>query len=237
MKARKPSIYGLDEFGLSMAQLTSLGSAKIKLHVSLRHVNEKALFKLPPSQRLEKMKRYYELLLSRVKRNWRDGPLDISWIRRQPRGFSASVEAKRVSRLLRMPEIDSIWLHEIPGRERVSAKPKERWFAVKARFAIQVEGQTMGLQSYEDRIVIVQAASFEEAKRKLQPEFRQYATPYLNPRGLMVRWSFERVLDGYEIADEEIDPRGVEVFSALAQRRMKPEFAWKLKRKEQVNTK
>ena len=237
MKAAKPSIYGLDEFGISIAQPTSLGSAKIKLHAHLRHVNEKSLFKLKPGQRLEKMKRHYELLLSRVKKNWSDGPLDISWIRRQPRGFSAYVEARRVSCLLRMPEIRFIWLIEIPGRERVAVKPRERWFAVQARFAIQVEGQTTGLQSYEDRIVLVKAASFEQAKSKLQPEFKQYATPYLNPRGFMVRWAFERVLDGYEIGDEEIDPRGMEVFSVLARRRMKPEFAWKTKTQKQVDAK
>jgi hypothetical protein len=237
MKAKRPSIFRLDEFGLNVGQLTSLGSAKIKLHGNLRHIDEKTLFKLKPSQRIEKIKRHYELLLSRVKKKWSDGPLDIAYTRRQPRGFSASVEARRVSRLLRMPEIDNIWLDEIPGRKRVSAKPKERWFSVKARFAIKVEGQTTGRQSYEDRIVMVKAISFEDAEKKLQPGFKQYGTPYLNPYGYMVRWTFERVLDVYEMGDEKIDPQGVEVFSSLAERRMKPEYAWKSKRKEQFHAK
>jgi hypothetical protein len=51
----------------------------------------------------------------------------------------------------------------------------------------------------------------------------------------MVRWEYERILDVYGILDEKIDPRGVEVFSELARRRMKPEFAWKPKPKEKVH--
>lgn len=134
-----------------------------------------------------------------------------------------------------MPEISGIWLDEIPGRKRVNAKPKELWFSVKARFAIQVEGQRTGMQSYEDRIVMVKAISFEDAESKLQPKFKKYGMPYLNPHGFMARWKFERVLDVYEVGDEEINPRGVEVFSVLTQRRMKPEHAWKTKRKAHSN--
>jgi Domain of unknown function (DUF4288) len=237
MKANQPSIYGLDEFGLGIAQLTSLGSIRIKLDVFLRHINEKPLFKLKPSERMKKMNRHYESLLSRVKKNWSDGPLDISWIRQQSRGFSASVEARRVSRLLRMPEIADIWIDKIPGRKHVSVIAKKRWFAVKARFAIQVEGQTAGLQIYEDRIMMVKAKSSEDAENKLRPEFKRYGTPYLNPYGFMARWAFERVLDVYEIGDEKIDARGVEIFSVLARRRMKPKYVWKLKRKEKVRAK
>jgi hypothetical protein len=237
MSAAKSSIHWLDEFGLSLDQLTSLGSLRVKLHVDLRHINEGSLFRFKPSQRVRKLKEHYESLLLRVKSSWHDAPIQISWIRRQPRGFSASIEARHVSRLLRMPEIERIWLDEIPGRKRRPLKPKARWFAVQARFAIQVEGQTSGFQSYEDRIVMVKAISFEAAKRRVQPGFEEYGTPYLNPHGSMVRWRFERFLDGYEIGDEEIDPKGVEVFSVLKQRRMKPESAWKPKLKERITKK
>jgi hypothetical protein len=132
-----------------------------------------------------------------------------------------------------MPEIGSIWIDAISGRKRKRTKPVEHWFAVKARFAIQVEGQTAGLQSYEDRIVMVKALSVRHAKARLRPEFRRYGTPYLNPHGYMVRWRFERVLDTCEIFDE-IDPRGVEVFSILGKRRVRPRFAWKVDRKTLV---
>lgn len=232
MNAGKPPVYGLSDFGLNLNQLTALGRLKVKLHVCLRHVNERSLFRLKPSQRVERIRRHYTSLLSRLRMRWADGPIQISWIRRQPRGFVASVEARRICHLLRMPEVGDIWLDEIPSRKRRRKQPKKRWFAVQARFAIQVEGQTTGLQSYEDRIVMVRAFGFEDAEDRLQPEFKKYGRPYLNAHGCMVRWKFERVLDVYEIGDETIDPRGMEVFSVLARRRMKPEFAWKAERKE-----
>jgi hypothetical protein len=231
MNASKPTIYSLPEYGLSVAQLTALGATKVKLRVHLRHIDEKSLFRFRPAERTKKMKKHYESFFSRVKKNWNDGPLDISWIRKQPRAFTASVEARGVSRLLQMPEIAGIWIIEITGRKRVMPKPKQCWFSVKARFAIQIEGRTKGMQSYEDRTVVVKALTFEDAKNRLQPEFKQYATPYLNPRGLMVKWAFERFLDCYEIGDEEIDPQGTEVFSELNKRRMKPVFEWKTKQK------
>jgi hypothetical protein len=237
MKARKPLIYGLEEFGLSLAKLNSLGNVKIKLHVYLRHINEKALFKFKPSQRTKKIARHYELLLSRVKKKWSDGPLGINCTGGQPGDFTAFVESERLSRITRMPEIGSIWIDEVPGRKRAVVTPKERWFAVKARFAIMVEGQTKGLQTYEDRIVVVKAISFEDAEKKLQPEFKRYGDPYLNSQGFMVRWAYERVLDVYEILEERLDPRGGEVFSILGKRRIKLKYAWKPERKEKAHAK
>ncbi|HEY1661265.1 MAG TPA: DUF4288 domain-containing protein [Verrucomicrobiae bacterium] len=237
MKAKRPSIYWLDKFGLSIGQLTSLGRVKIKFHAYLRHINEKSLFRFKPSQRIEKTKRHYELLMSRVKSKWSHGPVKITYTRRQPRSFSASIEARSVAHLLRMPEIHSIWLDEVSRRKPVNAKPQECWFSVKARFAIQIEGKRTGMQSYEDRIVMVKATCFEDAENRLQSEFKKYEAPYLNSHGHMVRWKFERVLHVYEVGDEIIDPRGVEVFSVLARRRIKPEYAWKVKHKKQVHAK
>jgi hypothetical protein len=81
---------------------------------------------------------------------------------------------------------------------------KESWFAVHARFAIQLEAQNSGLQTYEDRILLVKAAHSDDAVKKLQPEFKKYGRPYLNFDGFMVRWAFERVLSTQQLYDAEI---------------------------------
>jgi len=47
----------------------------------------------------------------------------------------------------------------------------------------------------------------------------------------MVRWAFERILDVYDLYDEEFNPEGTEVASVLKKRRMKPEFEWKTGRR------
>ena len=79
---------------------------------------------------------------------------------------------------------------------------------------------------------MVKAVSFEDAEKRLLPEFKEYGMPYLNPDGLMVRWALERILDVYEVGDEKISPQGIEVFSALAQRRIKPQYMQKPKGKK-----
>ena len=72
------------------------------------------------------------------------------------------------------------------------------------------------MQSFEDRIVMVKAVSFEDAEKSLLPEFKEYGMPYLNPDGLMVWWALERILDVYEVGDEKISPQGIEVFFSFS---------------------
>ena len=81
---------------------------------------------------------------------------------------------------------------------------------------------------------MVKASSFEDAEKRLLPQFQEYGSPYLNPYGYMARWKFEKVLDVYEVGDEKIDPTGVEVFSVLNRRRLKPEYFWKPTRQDKI---
>ena len=123
-----------------------------------------------------------------------------------------------------MEALEYVWIDEVKGRKRIrtSLRTSTRWYAVQARFAIQVEGQKRGLQNYEDRTLVFRAQGPEAAKRKLKAESALYGQPYLNPDGYMVRWAFERILDVYDLYDEEFNPEGTEVASVLKERRMKP---------------
>ncbi len=95
------------------------------------------------------------------------------------------------------------------------------WFAVQARFALQVEGQTKGMQIYEGRIVLLKASNSDAARRKLGRNIKEYGQPYLNSKGYMVRWAFEKILDNYELLADNIEPDGTKVFSVLSARRLK----------------
>ncbi|GAA4024197.1 hypothetical protein GCM10022409_05190 [Hymenobacter glaciei] len=105
------------------------------------------------------------------------------------------------------------------------------FWSIKARFAIQIENVTGGLQTYEDRILLVKAADEEEAHRKLLPSFASYAEPYLSSAGLLVRWQFEEFLDAYETDVSSLDAflrdEGVEVFSELGTRKRKAGYEWR----------
>ncbi|MFK7904158.1 MAG: DUF4288 domain-containing protein [Chitinophagales bacterium] len=116
------------------------------------------------------------------------------------------------------------------AKERV--EELEYYYAVVVRFAIQLENKEKGLQSYEDRTLLMKAKSGEEAEKKLQKSFKKYEEPYLNSRGEMVRWKFEAFVDCYEtiyqsledmLEDEE---EGIEVFSIIKNRRLNKERSW-----------
>jgi len=119
--------------------------------------------------------------------------------------------------------VDFIRIRSVQGKAMTRSKrrPERFDFCVHARFAIQVEGLTGGMQTYEDRMVLVKAADVDDAVCRLRPQFVRYAEPYLNRSGEMVRWAFEKILDVYETPEREIDARGTEVY-----RKMRPEFVW-----------
>ena len=106
------------------------------------------------------------------------------------------------------------------------------YFAIIARFAVQIENRTKGLQTYEDRTLLIKAKSVEEAQQKLTKGFDDYAEPYLNHLGELVRWKFEAFIDSYQtnydsleamLADEDV---GIEVFSQLKKRRLNRNRIW-----------
>jgi hypothetical protein len=86
--------------------------------------------------------------------------------------------------------------------------------------AVTIEGQVRGLQTVEDRFVLVRASSFEDAEARLASEWRAYATPYLNSDGNIVRWLLDEIIDVYDVPDDEIRPQGTEVYSKLSARRL-----------------
>ena len=78
--------------------------------------------------------------------------------------------------------------------------------------------------------MLVKALDEEDARHKLLPGFKSYAEPYLNSAGLLVRWQFEKFLDVYSTDVPSLQAflhdEGVEVFSELGNRKLKPGFEW-----------
>lgn len=225
MKA-KVTFYHLSDWGLSLAALSRLGDCLVRLKAYVRHPREAALFRLPPETRCEairkaRLQRYRALVAW-----WPNSDHEPIGRRREPVGVRGLLPARLVPRLRSLP-LGDVWIENIEGQRRLPPKPQApEFFAVQARFGIQVEGRTRGMQQYEDRIVLVQASTPDEAVTRLRKPFATYGSPYLNPRGHMVRWAFEKVLDVYSTSEERIDPAGTEVFSQLRKRRMRPEHVW-----------
>ena len=218
----KALLLGLDDYRLELRDLRRLGARPVEISLSLRPPDFKPLFPLAPEERTERLRSFVEGAFERVRSRWPGGEI-------VPRGnglpwTSDSVVTAR-DRVLRFPELSDVFVTRIQGLRK--RRPRQlSFYAVRARVAIEVEGQTDGMQSVEDRIVLVRALSCEDAERRLAPESESYAEPYLNPDGEMVRWRLEEIVDVYDLCDDEIAPRGTEVYSRLSPRRLRPDLAW-----------
>lgn len=127
------------------------------------------------------------------------------------------------------PRIDTDKAKIAGFRRRSLPKAPLKWYCVRALVIICVERQESGNQLTEDRFVLVRASSFEDAKKRLRSQWREYATPSLNSHGYMVSWQLDKIIDVYATSETEIDSAGFEVYSKLGQRRMRPKYVWRPK--------
>jgi hypothetical protein len=224
--SRSASIINADDFGFASADAVErLGRIPLQVTIDLGPFPSAArLARFSPRERGVKIRSHYRRLFARLRPLLPAGAKPVD---RESRRCDCTVTARDVRGLRRHPSVQRIWLREVPGRRprRERLKPLD-WYAVFARFAIQVEGVTRGMQRYEDRIVIVRARDFRDASRRCRGEFRRYGSPYIGATNRLVRWRFEEVLDVYSIGAIDFREEPIEVYSKLRSRRLRPEHAW-----------
>jgi Domain of unknown function (DUF4288) len=222
------TFHNLNCYGLALTDLPALGDRPVEISGSLRGLPLEPLLPFSPAERKKRLKEHLEDAIERIRARWPSGVFEIRDHQELPWDFDAVLPARALPRLLRSRELSSLFIHKIQGLRRKPEKKELSWYAVRGRVAIQVEGQTQGLQEVEDRIVVVRAHSFEDAERRLRPNWEEYAEPYLNSKGEMVRWQLEEIVDVYQVGDlEKFDPKGTEVYSRLTQRRVRPDAVWR----------
>jgi len=231
------SVGGLEQFGLNESSFRRLGNQKAQALVFLRTYDlTPAVRRFPPSKRLsymaaraekwiETLRRKYPRLLFRVN----EGTKGSRNRKRPASSLSVQCSAREILGLARSAEIQSVWVTKVGNLRSRLTKPAVAlaWYCVRAFVVIQVEGATSGLQTTEDRFVLVRASSFEDAEKRLRNQWREYARPYLNSEGRMVRWQLDHVVDVYDACENDIDPSGTEVYSKLGHRRMRPKYVWR----------
>lgn len=231
-------ITGLEALGLTEAALTALGSKEVFLKVTLRTYDVTAgVRKCPPTERhdylsaraarwITSLRRRYPSLSFRLidqEKSARKGPRGRVFL---PQALEVRPLARHVRMIAGAPGVSSVHVERVQGRRhRRQARPPLDWFCVRGSVAVLIEGQLSGMQTMEDRFLLVRAMTCEDAERKLEREWREYSVPYLNPDGFLVSWTLEKVIDVYHLFDEHLDPDGVEVYSQLSQRRLRPQFA------------
>ena len=222
-------IRALEQYGLTLDALRKLGKKLITVKVALKpQCYDHRLLKLPHKERMKLFRELKRKSIDRSLLAWPNKDVHLSGHKEFPSSFESMIEANKLADYAKGKIYDFIEIIRIPGLRRRRAKKEKElsWYAVRARVAIQVEDQTRGLQTIEDRIVILKAYSAKDAVKRLSKEWKDYEVSTMNLDGFLVRWQMEEVTDVYEIIDREIDSKGTEVYSSLHQRRMKPEYEW-----------
>jgi hypothetical protein len=222
---------GLDDWPISEADLEHLKN-KASIRVHLAYPGYKTVLTHAPAARRREIARILREEFSALKRFLKDVPFEKIGSAVRPGGAKVDLPLDRVAALVREAFVGHVSIDAIEGFAKKEPEPTPGFWSIKARFAIQIEAEASGLQKYEDRIVLIRALDAEDAQKKLLKAFESYEAPYLNASGRLVRWKFETFLDAYCVsaysAEDFLREEGVEVFSELRNRKIKPEHVWKL---------
>ncbi|WP_194778603.1 DUF4288 domain-containing protein [Pararhodonellum marinum] len=128
---------------------------------------------------------------------------------------------------------DCIWhifINKISSAKKRRVRASQSFYFIKMTVAIEIEGLQKGMQTFEERFVIVKAKSQDDAYQKMEKQKKNYVKPYLNSDGRQVRWRIESFDDCYETGVDKLsdfnNPEGVEVYSKLKSRKLTPERIW-----------
>ena len=219
-------VRGLEDYRLTLAGLAKLGKRPVKVSIQLRGRSLAGLIRFPPRTRDALLRVALKRQFASLARHVPEAALRSRDTRKGSWTLDGTLAANRVQSLASRKEVAGVSVEDVPGRAKRRPRPKEAWFCVWGVVAIQVERQRAGRIDLEDRLVLVRAYDDGDAVKRLQSEWTQYAEPYMNPEGYLVRWQLISIKDTYELFDAKPSPQGTEVFSRLRSAAMRPEFRW-----------
>jgi hypothetical protein len=223
------SISNLETWGLTENQVGELGHQAV-VRFPLAYPGYQAVLAYPAAERPSRIAALLRAKYKALKAALPPGPFEKLGSHYRPAGIRRRLPMQQLPALLAQAAVENIWVEEIEGLAPLAPVVEPKCWSIKARFAVQVEHETTGLQLVEERILLVAALNEEEARQKLRPAFARYAEPYLNSAGRLVRWQFEAFLTAYEVEAGSLagllGAEGLEVFSETSRRRLTPEMAW-----------
>jgi uncharacterized protein DUF4288 len=91
---------------------------------------------------------------------------------------------------------------------------RSHWFSVRLIVEIKVPRDTAKERTYDDRILVVRAASELAARRTAEELTRASDETYVNGEGKTIRWRFREILETSELLVDELTS-GTEVYSTF----------------------
>lgn len=218
----------VEDWGLTEAQLSTLDNLA-DVRVNLKYPGYDTLLAYSPVERLERIRAELRREYAVLKKQLRGLPWERFGTHMRPGGVQVQLPLNRLPALLALPEVGSIVISAIENHQRLEEPDRPTFWAVEARFAVQIENETGGRQMFEDRMMVVKALDEEDARRKLLLEFARYAEPCLGGGGRLVRFQFEKFLRADWLNFASLDAaaeEGFEVFSTLKHRQLRPGMEW-----------
>ncbi|WP_295795455.1 DUF4288 domain-containing protein [Mucilaginibacter sp.] len=223
-------IYGLKEWALDKSILNAKRFVDVKIVFS--YPDLKQLIEFKPKERIKKIDDIFKKNLSRLIALNLFETYEVNGTKRRPRGVTAKIKFNLLNAIAKLDFVASCWIESIDYATKIEKNEplKPRYFCVKMTLVIEVEGIKSRKQNIEQRFVLINATSSDDAYDKLEKQKDDYNEPYLNSDGRFVRWRIDSFDDCYETdinTPKDLDcPEGLEVYSKLKSRRLKDKTVW-----------
>lgn len=211
---KESKIYRLEEFKIKKKELVK-ENPNLTIHVNFEY-SVIELKKFKPRKRPKKQKEWLSKCYHKINSKFENcEPLGGENIY----GAKVYIKYHELKKVEKLEYVESIFVTEIEGIEKKKLEKEKKYITLAAQVRIDVEGIKKKKMRYELLFMTLKANSIKKAKKLLKKDFKQNSKPYLNPYGRIVRWSLEKVLDGYETIiakpDDINDKCGVEVYSKI----------------------
>lgn len=223
------AILNLTDWGLAATELEKMDNYAV-VRLSLAYPGYQAVLAYPPAERRRRLAALLRANYRALAAALPPGERKKIGSHYRPAGIRQRLPVRQLPALLKLAAVEGVWLEEVEGLAPKPPVATLKCWSIKARFAVQIEQQKTGLQTVEERMLLVAAPDEEAARQQLRPAFASYAEPYLNADGYLVRWQFEQFLDAYEVEAGalagQLPAEGLEVFSETKSRRLTSAQAW-----------
>ncbi len=149
---------------------------------------------------------------------------------KSPRGIKTEISLGELAAIAKLSCVSNVYIGKMQHARKRKVLKELEFFCVKMTVAIQVEGIVTGMQTYEERYVLVKAKDIQDAYRRVAKQEKSYAEPYLNPDCRLVRWKIESYDDcfstGITDANSFNEYAGNEVYSVLKNRKLNKDRSW-----------
>ncbi|MBO9702099.1 MAG: DUF4288 domain-containing protein [Sporocytophaga sp.] len=222
------SIKGLEDWILDKRFPDEKRNVQVSIHP--KYIDIKSIYNLSPKERKAKVAEDRKQKIEKIMKLNLFTSYEVTGSPGKPSGLKAIIPFLVLSKLNKIQSIAYFTINKIDKAKRKVLKASTNFYCVKMTVVIEVEKQKKGIQTIEDRMVLIKAKSFDDAYKKMEKVKDKKVEPYLNIHGELVRWRIESLDDCFvtdiNTPEELNNPGGVEVYSKLKGRRLTKDRVW-----------